>query len=127
MCRAEGGNLGKGTSSQMKRKFSATLLPLCCCPAVFAEPLARASYEGVCEQMDHQGISSRTQPDPNSQHLVDNLVVVVGAGPRSSRKQAPTAANSKIIVGASMTEINTESSSFRQDSGLAARSADPCG
>ena len=127
MCRAKGGNLGKGTSSQMKLKFSATLLPLCCCTGVFAEPLARASYEGVCEQVDHQGISSRTQSDPNSQHLVDNMVIVVGAGPRSFRKQAQTGANSEIIVGANMTQINTVNSSFHQDSGLAAHSADPYG
>ena len=127
MCRAEGGNLGKGTSSQMKLKFSATLLPLCCCPVVLAEPLACASYEGVCEQMDQQGMSSRTQSDPNSQHLVDNMMVVVGAEPRSFRKQTQTAANSGIIVGANMTQINTVNSSFHQDGGLAASSADPCG
>ena len=99
MCRAEGGNLGKGTSSKMKLKFSAALLPLCCCPVVLTEPLACAASGGVCEQMDQQGISSRTQSEPNSQHLFDNMMVVVGAEPRSLRKQTQTAANSEIIVG----------------------------
>ena len=126
MCRAEAGNLGKGTNSQMKLKFIATLLFFWCCPVAFAEPLASASYKDVCEQMDHEGISARTQSDPNSQHLVANVVVVVGAGHTSRRKQAQPVANSDIVVGASMTQINTVNSSLHQDSGLAAPSADPC-
>ena len=126
MCAAEGGNLGKGTNSQMKLKFIATLLLLCCCSVVFAKPLASASYKDVCEQMDHQGISSRTQSDPNSQHLIDNVVIVVGAGHTSRRKHAQPVANSDIVVGLSMTQINTVNSSLNQDNGLAAPSADPC-
>jgi len=61
----------------MTLKFIALLTLLFCCPVVFAEPLASASYKDVCEQMDQQGISSRTQSDPSSQQLVDNVVVVV--------------------------------------------------
>ncbi len=126
MWRAEGGNLGKGTNSQMKLKCIATLLLFCCCPVIFAKPLASASYKDVCEQMDHQGISSRTQSDPNSQHLIDNVVIVVGAGHTSRRKHAQPVANSDIVVGLSMTQINTFNSSLNQDSDLAAPSADPC-
>ncbi len=126
MCAAEGGNLGKGTNSQMKLKFIATLLLLCCCPVIFAKPLASASYKDVCEQMDHQGISSRTQSDLNSQHLIDNVVIVVGAGRTSRRKRAQSVVNSDMVVGLSMTQINTVNSSLNQDSGLAAPSADPC-
>ena len=126
MCRAEGGNLGEGTNSQMSLKFIATLLFFCCCPVVFAKPLAIASYQDVCEQMDHQGISSRTQADPNSQHLIDNVVTLVGAGRTSRREQAQPVANSDIVVGVNMTQINTGDSSLSQDSGLAAPSADPC-
>ena len=125
MCRAEGGNLGKGTNSQMKLKFIATLL-LFCSPVVFAKPLASASYKDVCEQMDHQGISSRTQSDPNSQHLIDNVVIVVGTGHTSLRQHTQPVANSDIVVGVGMTQINTVNSSLYQDSGLAAASADPC-
>ena len=126
MCRAEGGNLEKGTSSQMKLKFIATLLLFCCCPVVLAKSLASASYKDVCEQMDHQSISSRTQSDPNSQHLIDNVVIVVGAGHTSRRKHAQPVANSDIVLGVNMTQINTGNSSLSQDSGLAAPSADPC-
>ena len=126
MCRAEGGNLEKGTSSQMKLKFIATLLLFCCCPVVFVKPLASASYKDVCEQMDYQSISSRTQSDPNSQHLIDNVVIVVGAGHTSRRKHAQPVANSDIVLGVNMTHINTGNSSLSQDSDLAAPSADPC-
>ena len=126
MCRAEGGNLEKGTSSHMKLKFIATLLLFCCCPVVFANPLASASYKDVCEQMEHQSISSRTQSDPNSQHLIDNVVIVVGAGHTSRRKHVQPVANSDIVIGLNMTQINTGNSGLNQDSGLAAPSADPC-
>jgi len=126
MCRAEGGNLGEGTNSQMSLKFIATLLLFCCCPVVFAKPLASASYKDVCEQMDHQGISSRTQSDPNSQHLIDNVVIVVGTGHTSRRQHTQPVANSDIVVGVGMAQINTVNSSLYQDSGLAAASADPC-
>ena len=126
MCRAKGGNLGKGTSSQMKLKFIATLLLFCCCPVVFASPLASASYKEVCEQMDHQSISSRTQSDHNSQHLTDNVAIVVGVGHTSRRKHAQQVANSDIVLGVNMTQINTGNTSLSQDSGLAAPSADPC-
>ena len=126
MCRAKGGNLGKRTSSQMKLKFIATLLLFCCCPVVFANPLASASYKDVCEQMHHQSTSSRTQSDPNSQHLIDNVVTLVGAGRTSRREQAQPVANSDIVIGVNMTQINTGNSSLSQDSGLAAPSADPC-
>ncbi|GIR14536.1 MAG: hypothetical protein CM15mP25_2910 [Gammaproteobacteria bacterium] len=68
----------------MKLKFIAFLTLLFCYPVVFAEPLASASYKDVCEQMDQQGISSRTQLDPSSQQLVDNVVVVVGAGKQAA-------------------------------------------
>ena len=126
MCRAEGGNLGEGTNSQMSLKFIATLL-LFCSPVVFAKPLASASYKDVCEQMDHQGISSRTQSDPNSQHLIDNVVIVVGTGHTSLRQHTQPVANSDIVVGVGMTQINTvNGGSLYQDSGLAAASADPC-
>ena len=126
MSRAEGGKLGKGTSSQMKLKFIATLLLFCCSPVVFAKPLASAYYEDVCEEMDHQSISSRTQSDSNSQHLIDNVVIVVGAGHTSRRKHAQPVANSDIVLGVNMTHINTGNSSLSQDSGLAAPFADPC-
>ena len=126
MCRAKGGNLGKGTNSQMSLKFIATLLLFCCCPVVFANPLASASHKVVCEQMDHQGILSRTQSDPNSQHLIDNVAIVVGTGHTRRQKHAQPVANSDIVVGVSMTQITTVNSSLYQDSGLAAPSADPC-
>ena len=126
MCRAEGGNLGEGTNSQMSLKFIATLLFFCCCPVVFAKPLAIASYQDVCEQMDHQGISSRTQADPNSQHLIDNVVIVVGTVHTSRRQHTQPVANSDIVMGVGMTQFNTVNSSLSQDSGLTAPSANPC-
>ena len=110
----------------MKLKFIATLLLFLCCSFVFAKPLASASYKDVCEQMDHQNISSRTQSDPNSQHLIDNVVIVVGAGHTSRSKHAQPVVNSDIVVGMSMTQINTVKSSLNQDSGLATPYADPC-
>ena len=110
----------------MKLKFIAPLTLLFCCPVVFSEPLASASYKDVCEQMDEQGISSRTQSDPSSQQLVDNAVVVVGAGHTSRRKKTQSVSNSDIVVGASMTQINTVNSTPNPASGSAARSADPC-
>ena len=125
MCRAEGGNLRKGTNSQMKLNFIATLLLFCCCPVVFAKPLASASYEDVCEQMNHQGLSSRTQSDPDSQRLIDNLVIVVGARHTSRLKHAQPVAKSDIVLGVSMTQIDTLNSSLNWDSRLAASSADP--
>ena len=121
-----GANLGIGTSSQMKLKFIAPLTLLFCCPVVFSEPLASASYKDVCEQMDEQGISSRTQSDPSSQQLVDNAVVVVGAGNTSRRKQNQSVSNSDIVVGASMTQITTVNSTSNLAGGTSARSADPC-
>ena len=67
----------------MKLKFIAFLTLLFCCPVVFAEPLASASHNEVCEQMDQQGISSRTQWDPSSQQLVENVMLWL-----ARRKQA---------------------------------------
>ena len=110
----------------MKLKFIAFLTLLFCCPAVFAEPVASASYKDVCEQMDLQGISSRTQSDPSSQQLVGNVVVVVGVGHTSRRKQTQPVSNSDIVVGASMNQINTVNSNPNQASGSEARSAAPC-
>ena len=126
MGRARGAKLGRETNSQMKLKFIAFLTLLFCYPVVFAEPLASASYKDVCEQMDQQGISSRTQLDPSSQQLVDNVVVVVGAGQTSRRKQTQSISNSDIVVGANMTQINTVNSTSNQTSASAAESADPC-
>ncbi len=110
----------------MKLNFIASLTLLLCCPVVFAEPLASASYKDVCEQMDQEGISSRTQSDPSAQQLVDNAVVVVGAGHTSRRKQTQSVSNSDIVVGASMTQINTVNSTSNPVSGTSTRSADPC-
>ena len=110
----------------MKLKFIAFLTLLFCYPVVFAEPLASASYKDVCEQMDQQGISSRTQLDPSSQQLVGNVVVVVGAGQTSRRKQTQSVSNSDIVVGANMTQINTVNSTSNQTSASATESADPC-
>jgi hypothetical protein len=110
----------------MKLNFIASLTLVLCCPFVFAEPLASASYKDVCEQLDQQGISSRTQSDPSSQQLVDNAVVVVGAGHMSRRKQTQAVSNSDIVVGASMTQINSVNSNPNPASGASARSADPC-
>ena len=126
MPRAEGGDLGKGTKSQMKLKVIAVLSLFCCCPVIFAEPLASASYKDVCEQMDEQGISSRTQSDPNSQQLVENAVVVVGAGQTSRRKQTQLVANSDIAVGTSVNQLNTLNSGPNRANGAAAESADTC-
>ena len=109
----------------MKLKFIAFLTLLFCYPVVFAEPLASASYKDVCERMDQQGISSRTPSDPSSQQLVDNVVVVVGAGQTSRRKQTQSVANSDIVVGASMIQANTFNSTLDQPSSTVAHSADP--
>ena len=78
------------------------------------------------EQMDQQGISSRTQSDPGSQQLVDNVVIVVGAGQTSRRKQTQSVSNSDIVVGASMTQVNTLNSTSNQTSRTVDQSADPC-
>ncbi|MDC3015588.1 hypothetical protein OA010_02110 [Luminiphilus sp.] len=110
----------------MKLNFIASLTLVLCCQVVFAEPLASASFKDVCEQLDQQGISSRTQSDPSSQQLVDNAVVVVGAGHMSRRKQTQAVSNSDIVVGASMTQINTVNTNPNPASGALARSADPC-
>ena len=110
----------------MKLKFIAFFTLLFCCPVVFAEPLASASYTAVCEQMEQQGISSRTQSDPSSQQWVDNVVVVVGAGQTSRRKHTQSVANSDIVVGASMIQANTVNSTSNQTSSTVAQSADPC-
>ena len=110
----------------MKLKFIAFLTLLFCYPVVFAEPLASASYKDICEQMDQQGISSRTRSDPVSQHVVDNVMVVVGAGQTSRRKPTKSVSNSDIVVGASMTQINTVNSTSNPPGGTSARSADPC-
>ena len=110
----------------MKLKFIAFLTPLFCCPVVFAEPLASASYNDVCEQMDQQGISRRTQSDPSSQHLIENVVVVVGAGQIGSHTQTQSVPNSDIVVGASMTQINIVNNTSYQTSATAAESADSC-
>ena len=126
-CVAPGGLIwGEEANSQMKLKFIAFLTLLFCYPVVFAEPLASASYRDVCEQMDQKGISSRTQSDPVSQHVVDNVVVVVGAGQTSRRKQTQSVSNSDIVVGASMTQVNTLNSTSNQTSSTVAQSADPC-
>ena len=109
----------------MKPKFIALLSLVYYCPIVFAEPLANASYKEVCEQMDQKGISTRTQSHPNSQQFVDN-VVVVAEGHTSHRGQSQAVANSDILVGASLTRINTVNSGPNQVSGSVAQSADPC-
>ena len=121
-----GANLGRGTNSQMKLKVIAFVTLLFCYPVVFAEPLASASYKDVCEQMDQEGISSRTRLDPSSQQLVDNVAVVVGAGQTSGRKQTQSVANSDIVVAASMIQANTVNSTSNQTSSTLAQSADPC-
>ena len=110
----------------MKLKFIAMLMFFCSCRLIFAEPLASASYKDVCEQMDQQGISSRTQSDASSQQLVDDVVVVVGAGQTSRRKQTQSFSNSDIVVGASMTQVNTLNSTSNQTNSTVDQSADPC-
>ena len=110
----------------MKLKFIAMLMLFCSCRLIFVEPLASASYKDVCEQMDQQGISSRTRSDASSQQLVDNVVVVVGSGHTSRRSQTQPIVNSDIVVGAGVTQINTVNSSPNRASGPAAHSADPC-
>jgi len=110
----------------MKPKFIAFLTLLFCYPVVFAEPLASASYKDVCEQMDQEGISSRTRLDPSSQQLVDNVAVVVGARQTSRRKQTQSVANSDIVVAASMIQANTVNSTSNQTSSTLAQSSDPC-
>ena len=110
----------------MKLKFFAFLPLFCCCPVVFAELVASASYEEVCQQMDLQGISSRTQSYPNSQQLVDNVVVVVGAEQTGHREQTQPVASSDIVLGARMTQTNNVNSSPNQASVPAALAADPC-
>ena len=108
----------------MKLKFIAFLTLLFCCPVVFAEPLASASHNELCEQMDQQGVSSRIQSDPSSQQLVENAMIVVGALQTSRRKQTQSVSNSDIVVGVSMTQINTMNSIYNQTSAVAAKSAD---
>ncbi len=110
----------------MKLKFIVFVTLFFCCPVVFAEPLATASYKDVCEQMDRQGISSRTQPDPSSQKLLGNMMVVVGARQTGRDKQTQSVSNSDIVVGAGMTQIDTVNSNPSEASGTAAQSADPC-
>ena len=121
-----GANLGRGTSSQMKLKFIVFLTLLFCYPVAFAEPLASASYKDVCEQMDQEGISSRTRLDPSSEQLVDNVAVIVGARQTSRSKQTQSVANSDIVVAASMIQANTVNSTSNQTSSTLAQSADPC-
>ena len=113
-------------NGQMKLKFIATLLLTCCCSVVFAKPLASSSYGNVREQMDQQGVSSRTQSDPNSQQLIDNVVIVVGGGHTSRHNHTQAVANSDIGVGGNTTQVNTVKSSLNQDKGLGCPSADRC-
>ena len=110
----------------MKLKFIALLPLIYYCPALFAEQVVTASYKDVCERMDQRGISSRTQSDSNSRQLVDNAVVVVGARHLSRPRQAQLVANSDIVLGTSMAQINIAESGPNGASGPAARSADPC-
>ena len=92
----------------------------------YAEPVISASYKDVCEQMEQEGVASRTQSAPGSESVTENVVVVVGAGsPKAQRHNRPVS-NSEIIVGANITQISTVNSESSHSEAGPAPASDPC-
>jgi hypothetical protein len=92
----------------------------------FAEPIASASYKDVCEKMEQEGVVSRTQSAPGSEAVMNNVVVVAGAGSRNSQRHNRPVSNSEIIVGANITEITTTTSATGHTATDPVPSSNPC-
>jgi len=92
----------------------------------YAEPIASGSYKDVCKQMEDEGIVSRTQSAPGSETVMNNVVVVAGAGSRNSQRHNRPVSNSEIIVGANMTEITTATSATEHSATDLVPSSNPC-
>jgi hypothetical protein len=78
---------------------------------VSAEKLGGASYRDVCEKMEADGVTSRTQASQASQiaveELTGNALIVVGADQRGAGRRSKTVSNSEIIVSADLNKIAT--------------------
>lgn len=90
------------------------------------EPIVSASYKDVCQQMEREGVVSRTQSAPGSEAVAENVVVVVGAGARTSQRHNRPVSNSEIIVGANMTQITTTNSESPRGESDPVPSSNPC-
>jgi hypothetical protein len=111
----------------MNLKFvMATLMMLLLPSLTQGEPVASASYKDVCKKMQQEGVASRTQTTPASEAVTDNVIVVVGAGSRTSQRHNRPVSNSEIIVGANMTQISTVNGDAKSSDLGAATSAKPC-
>ena len=78
---------------------------------VCAEKLGGASYRDVCDKMEADGVTSRTQTSQASQiaaeELTGNTLIVVGADQRGAGRRSKTVSNSEIIVSADLNKIAT--------------------
>lgn len=113
-------------NNTMNLKYGMLLLAPLLSMLSYAEPIASASYKDVCKKMEQEGVVSRTQSAPGSEAVTDNVVVVVGAGTRTSQRHNRPVSNSEIIVGANMTQITTTHSEAPHSETDPVPSSDPC-
>ncbi len=76
----------------------------------FSETIAGASYKSVCKKMEQEGVASRTQSGGEIGEIPANVVVLYSGSSHSLRGNSPLA-SSKIIVGANVTQISTQTNS----------------
>ena len=79
--------------------------------AGFAEQLGRASYQDVCDKLEKEGVTSRTQTSELASEMgeeaLGTALIVVGAGHRSGGRRSQTVSNSEILVSADLKKIAT--------------------
>ena len=85
--------------------------------------LGSASYKDVCSKMASAGITSRTQATPTTDSITDNVLVVSGLEDLNQSRENRLVSNTKIFVGANVTDVSSYTSNGTR---LSASRANPC-
>ena len=85
--------------------------------------LGSASYKDVCAKMAAAGINSRTQTTPTSDSATENVLVVAGLDDLNQSRENRLVSNTKIFVGANITDVSSYTSIGTRPS---ASQANPC-
>ena len=85
--------------------------------------LGSASYKDVCSKMAAAGITSRTQTTPTTDSITDKVLVVSGLDDLNQSRENRLVSNTKIFVGANVTDFSSYTSHGTRPSAI---QADPC-
>ena len=85
--------------------------------------LGSASYKDVFSKMASAGITSGTQTTPTTDSITDNVLVVSGLEDLDQSRENRLVSNTKIFVGANVTDFSSYTSHGTRPSAI---QADPC-